>query len=168
MTKDTIELPNDETVYADNELWTNYQFEQKQQRREQGVKRGAALRKGRRERAKLAEESTTWRPVIKPYRRGQWWAVNRKSVLQPIKVNCKVKQNIPANGRLIVKNGNQCKKITNNSRITLFQWAVEKHGCLGRHLTIPESRRGLIPPCPATILIRRRVLPRIPRMGHYR
>ncbi|EIK4811109.1 hypothetical protein EM61_020280 [Vibrio parahaemolyticus] len=71
MTKDTIELPNDETVYADNELWTNYQFEQKQQRREQGVKRGAALRKGRRERAKLAEESTTWRPVIKPYRRGQ-------------------------------------------------------------------------------------------------
>ncbi len=36
-----------------------------------GVKRGVALRKGRREREKLAEESTTWRPVIKPYRRGQ-------------------------------------------------------------------------------------------------
>ncbi len=71
MTNETIELPNDETVYVENELWTNYQSEQKQQRRELGVKRGAALRKGRREREKLAEESTTWRPEIKPYRRGQ-------------------------------------------------------------------------------------------------
>lgn len=71
MTKETIELPNDEPVYVENELWADYQAEQKEQRREQSVKRGAALRKGRREREKLAEESTTWRPEIKPYRRGQ-------------------------------------------------------------------------------------------------
>lgn len=71
MTKETIELPNDQPVYVENELWADYQAEQKEHRREQGVKRGAALRKGRREREKLAEESTTWRPEIKPYRRGQ-------------------------------------------------------------------------------------------------
>ncbi|WP_158652721.1 hypothetical protein [Vibrio campbellii] len=40
-------------------------------RRDNANKRGAALRKARKERERLAVESTTWQPEIKPYRRGQ-------------------------------------------------------------------------------------------------
>lgn len=39
--------------------------------REERKQRGLARRKAAQERAVLAEESTTWVAVVKPYRRGQ-------------------------------------------------------------------------------------------------
>lgn len=61
-----IELHEHETVIVEDDFTTALI----QQRRESSKKRAAALRKGRRERAELATESTTWQPEIKPYRRG--------------------------------------------------------------------------------------------------
>ncbi|YCO02407.1 hypothetical protein ACB087_10535 (plasmid) [Vibrio sp. VNB-15] len=71
MTNNKMERSNDNSIEAEHELFGAFDNAKKDQRRDDANKRGAALRKARKERERLAVESTTWQPEIKPYRRGQ-------------------------------------------------------------------------------------------------
>lgn len=71
MTNNKIERSNDNSIETEHELWVAFGNAKKEQRRDNANKRGVALRKARKERERLAVESTTWQPEIKPYRRGQ-------------------------------------------------------------------------------------------------
>ncbi|WP_017191253.1 hypothetical protein [Vibrio harveyi] len=71
MTNNKIECSHDNSKETEYELWVAFDNAKKEQRRDNANKRGAALRKARKERERLAVESTTWQPEIKPYRRGQ-------------------------------------------------------------------------------------------------
>ncbi len=70
MTNNKVERSNDNSKETEHELWVAFDNAKKEQRRDNANKRGVALRKARKERERLAVESTTWQPEIKPYRRG--------------------------------------------------------------------------------------------------